>query len=87
METKLEKTAQNFAAGSEIIPNITHVFSAAQHLLLYYEVYDTARAAAADSARDAGSARSEESKPGIRLLSNVAFFRARPKLMRVRWWS
>jgi len=26
--------------GSEIVPNITHVFSATQHLLLYYEVYD-----------------------------------------------
>ena len=26
--------------GSEIIPNITHVFSSSQHLRLYYEVYD-----------------------------------------------
>jgi hypothetical protein len=59
--------------GSEIIPNITHVFSAAQHLLLYYEVYDPARPAAADSARG------EANKPSIRLLSNVAFFQGKAK--------
>jgi VWFA-related protein len=58
--------------GSEIIPSITHVFSAAQHLLLYYEVYDPAQPAAADSAGG-------EHKPGIRLLSNVAFFQGKAK--------
>jgi VWFA-related protein len=57
--------------GSEIIPNITHVFSASQHLLLYYEVYDPARPTAADPAK-AG-----DNKPGIRLLTNVAFFRGK----------
>jgi len=59
--------------GSEIIPNITHVFSAAQHLLLYYEVYDPAHPAAADSERNG------ENKPGIRLLTNVAFFQGKAK--------
>ncbi len=59
--------------GSEIIPNVTHVFSAAQHLLLYYEVYDPARRAAADSAKD------RDNKPGIRLLTNVAFFQGKSK--------
>jgi VWFA-related protein len=58
--------------GSEIIPNITHVFSASQHLLLYYEVYDPARPAVADPARGAD-------KPGIRLLTNVAFFQGKTK--------
>src|ERR1700689_5346460 len=38
--------------GSEIIPNITHVFSATQHLLLYYEVYDPARPAVAEAAKE-----------------------------------
>jgi VWFA-related protein len=60
--------------GNEIIPNITHVFSATQHLFLYYEVYDPARPAVTESAR--GGA---ESKPGIRLLSNVAFFQGKAK--------
>jgi VWFA-related protein len=58
--------------GSEIIPNITHVFSASQHLLLYYEVYDPAQSAVTDSARG-------ENKPGVRLLSNVAFFQGKAK--------
>jgi hypothetical protein len=59
--------------GSEIIPSITHVFSATQHLLLYYEVYDPAHLTVANSTR-AG-----QSKPGIRLLSNVAFFQGKAK--------
>jgi VWFA-related protein len=65
--------------GSEIIPNITHVFSAAQHLLLYYEVYDPTRPVAADSARGTDSRRDTDKKPGIRLLSNVAFFQGKVK--------
>src|ERR1700735_964892 len=40
--------------GSEIVPNITHVFSAAQHLFLYYEVYDPVRPPVAEPARGAG---------------------------------
>src|SRR5262249_32563083 len=28
--------------GSEVIPSVTHVFSAGQHLYFYYEVYDPA---------------------------------------------
>jgi len=59
--------------GSEIIPSVTHVFSATQHLLLYYEVYDPARPTVADSAGGGGN------KPGIRLLSNVAFFQGKTK--------
>jgi VWFA-related protein len=51
--------------GSEVIPSVTHVFSAAQHLYLYYEVYDPARQAAASS--DSG-------KAGVHVLTNVAFF-------------
>ena len=31
--------------GSEVIPSVTHVFSAGQHLYFYYEVYDPAHAA------------------------------------------
>ena len=59
--------------GSEIIPSITHVFSATQHLLLYYEVYDPAPRTVADSTKGG------QSKPGIRLLSNVAFFQGKAK--------
>jgi VWFA-related protein len=65
--------------GSEIIPNITHVFSATQHLLLYYEVYDPARLAVAEPARAADSGGGKENKAGIRVLTNVAFFQGKAK--------
>ncbi len=58
--------------GSEIVPNVTHVFSASQHLLLYYEVYDPAWVSAM---RGDG-----QGKPGIHLLSNVSFFRGKAKV-------
>ena len=60
--------------GSEIIPNVTHVFSSAQHLRLYYEVYDPGRANAS-AAPVVGQV-----KPGIHLLTNVAFFRGKAKV-------
>jgi len=60
--------------GTEIIPNITHVFSATQHLLLYYEVYDPTRPAASVAPPGATA-----NKPGIRLLSNVEFFQGKAK--------
>ncbi len=60
--------------GSEIIPNVTHVFSADQHLRLYYEVYDPARASAA------ASGETPSAKPGIHLLTNVSFFRGKAKV-------
>jgi VWFA-related protein len=56
--------------GSELIPNVTHVFSSGQHLYLYYEVYDPARQ---------GSGKAAEKQPGIRLLTNVAFFSGKVK--------
>ena len=67
--------------GSEIIPNITHVFSAAQHLFLYYEVYDPAKPATTESARGRETERDQDknSKAGIRLLSNVEFFQGKSK--------
>lgn len=53
--------------GTEIIPNVTHVFSAGQHLYFYYEVYD--------SERPAG----DQNKSAVRILTNVAFFKGRVK--------
>lgn len=59
--------------GQEIVPNVTHVFSAGQHLFLYYEVYDPARS-------NAQGTRGEPAKLGIRLLTNVSFFRGKAKV-------
>jgi VWFA-related protein len=58
--------------GSEIVPSVTHVFSATQHLFFYYEVYDPAQPAA-------DSTKAGQNKPGIRLLTNVAFFQGKAK--------
>jgi VWFA-related protein len=60
--------------GSEVIPSVTHVFSAGQHLYFYYEVYDPAHAATNSSA-PAGN----RNGAAIRLLTNVAFFRGNIK--------
>jgi hypothetical protein len=65
--------------GSEIIPNVTHVFSSAQHLRLYYEVYDPGRATVPQATSDAGAAK-PDAKSGIHLLTNVAFFRGKAKV-------
>jgi len=60
--------------GSELIPNVTHVFSSEQRLLLYYEVYDPGKTNSQDPATDG------QPKSGIHLLSNVAFFRGKVKV-------
>jgi len=57
--------------GAEIIPNVTHVFSVAQHLLLYYEIYDPGHLREPSAIRDG--------KPGMHLLSNVSFFQGAVK--------
>ena len=56
--------------GSEVIPNVTHVFSNGQHLYLYYEVYDPAKPSQQGKSAE---------KSDIRLLTNVAFFQGKTK--------
>jgi len=60
--------------GQEIIPNVTHVFSAGQHLLLYYEVYDPGRSNAEEPAER------EQAERGVHLLTNVAFFKGKAEV-------
>jgi VWFA-related protein len=60
--------------GSEVIPNVTHVFSAGQHLYFYYEVYEPAHAVANTDGKANGP-----TSPAIRLLTNVAFFQGKTK--------
>jgi hypothetical protein len=59
--------------GEEIIPSVTHVFSAAQHLLLYYEIYEPGRANATPTQSGAPNSH-------IHLLTSVAFFRGKTKV-------
>jgi VWFA-related protein len=51
--------------GRELVPNVTHVVSGAQHLYFYYELYDPAHAA--------GSTPAES----IKVMTSIAFFRGR----------
>jgi len=60
--------------GQKIIPNVTHVFSSAQHVRLYYEVYEPGRA------NPAPSSRTGPASSAIHLLTNVAFFRGKTKV-------
>jgi VWFA-related protein len=60
--------------GSEIIPSVTHVFSARQHLYLYYEVYDPGHASSGAEHSKSGN------DAGIRLLTNIAFFQGKVKV-------
>jgi VWFA-related protein len=61
--------------GSEVIPSVTHVFSAGQHLYFYYEVYDPTREPISAAAQSPAG-----TKPGMRLLTNVAFFSGKKKV-------
>ena len=57
--------------GQELVPSVTHVFRPAQHLYLYYEVYDPGRGAAPPGANG--------NKNAISLLTNVAFYQGKVK--------
>ncbi|PYS33949.1 MAG: hypothetical protein DMG14_30665 [Acidobacteria bacterium] len=58
--------------GSEIVPNVTHVFSSGQHLYFYYEVYDPAKPTNAAE------------KAAARVLTNVAFYKGAVKAYETR---
>ena len=58
--------------GSEVVPNVTHVFAGGQHLYLYYEVYDPQRSATLAKAQSGN-------KGDIRVLTSVAFFQGKAK--------
>jgi VWFA-related protein len=65
---------------SELIPNITHVFTQDQHLYLQYEVYDAAKEKGtprATPAQDSPAAGQEAAprpvKGGVRVLSSIEF--------------
>ncbi len=57
--------------GQELVPSVTHVFSSGQHLYLYFEVYDPARAAAATGGKS--------ERNTIDLLASVSFFQGKSK--------
>jgi VWFA-related protein len=60
--------------GEVIVPSVTRVFSAKQHLYLYYEVYDPAKASAA-----AASNGQKNGSSSVELISNLVFFQGEKK--------
>lgn len=65
---------------TELVPNVTHVFTQDQHLYLQYEVYDAAKnkggQAATPAQEPAGNAQSAQPKPprgSVRVLSSIEF--------------
>ncbi|MEO5937000.1 MAG: VWA domain-containing protein [Terriglobales bacterium] len=62
--------------GREMIPNITHVFGKDQHLYVYYEVYDPAKAPKAPKPENG---KPEPPKGDVRVLSSVQFFNGKVK--------
>jgi VWFA-related protein len=69
---------------TELVPNITHVFSQDQHLYLQYEVYDAARgknpAPPAASNRQAGAPPQKVLRDSIRVLTSIEFLQANMKV-------
>jgi len=74
---------------TELVPNITHVFTRDQHLYLQYEVYDAAKGkkppvqaansdAAATGATDAAQPKS--SKDAVRVLTSIEFLQGGAKI-------
>ena len=63
--------------GSELIPNIAHVFTPAQHLYLFYEVYEPAK----DKGPGQADARDKAAavKNPIHLLTSILFFNGKVK--------
>jgi hypothetical protein len=56
-------------SGRELVPNVTHVVGAGQHLYFYYEVYDPK--SSATPTEGAGG------KPGIKVVTSITFFRGK----------
>jgi hypothetical protein len=68
--------------GSEVVPNIAHVFTSDQHLYLFYEVYDPARdktPAPSDTKDKDNKDKAPELKNPIHVLTSIVFFNGKIK--------
>ena len=71
---------------SELVPNVTHVFTQDQHLYLQYEIYDAARnkgtapPAASGASSGAQPAAQKTAKGGVRVLSSIEFLQNGAKI-------
>jgi VWFA-related protein len=71
---------------TQLVPNVTHVFTRDQHLYLKYEVYDAARgkvavaAPAAAPGRPADAAQPKQMKESIHVLTSIEFLQGNVKI-------
>jgi VWFA-related protein len=74
---------------TELVPNITHVFTQDQHLYLQYEVYDAAKGKASAPAVSAGTAApppagsapaQKTSRDSVRVLTSIEFLQSNVKV-------
>jgi len=66
--------------GSELIPNIAHVFTPDQHMYLLYEVYEPAKDKAPETPAPAeGKEKAPQIKNPIHLLTSIEFFNGKVK--------
>jgi VWFA-related protein len=72
---------------TQLVPNVTHVFTRDQHLYLQYEIYDAARgkvlvgAAPGGAAKAAGEApQSRETRESIHVLTSIEFLQGNVKV-------
>src|SRR5262249_9147204 len=69
---------------TELVPNVTHVFTQDQHLYLQFEVYDAAKGKSVGAAKPpAGAAADSSAKPqtdAIRVLTSVQFMQGDVKV-------
>jgi VWFA-related protein len=68
---------------TELVPNITHVFTQDQHLYLQYEVYDPAKAKKRSESADAsagGASQPKSSRESVRVLTSIEFLQEGAKV-------
>jgi VWFA-related protein len=66
---------------TELVPNVTHVFTRDQHLYLQYEVYDPARNKKAEEKPASGtSATGKSEKDAVRVLTSIEFLQGGEKV-------
>jgi VWFA-related protein len=69
---------------TELVPNITHVFTQDQHLYLQYEIYDPAKskksAPAASTRGDASTPRQKVPSDAVRVLTSIEFLQRGAKV-------
>jgi VWFA-related protein len=66
---------------TELVPNITHVFTQDQHLYLQYEVYDPAKGKkGSESAEASGGPQAKGSRESVRVLTSIEFLQEGAKV-------